>query len=88
MISNNFLFFLCLILFNTASFADPICDNYAKESVRQYQKGMTYKAPGIVAPVWSNDYVSHKNWCKGLNQSKQITVTRKSFAISKCRFIQ
>jgi len=47
------------VLENKAQF----CDYYANQAIAQYTSALNHKLPGIVPPVWSNDYDSHYNWC-------------------------
>lgn len=47
------------VLQNKAKF----CDDYASEALAQYEFAVKNHLPGIVPPVWSNDYNSHYTWC-------------------------
>lgn len=64
------------VLKNKADF----CDGYAREALAQYEFAMKNKLPGIVSPVWSNDYSSHYNWCMKVpdDQAVQGSTLRKN----------
>lgn len=47
------------VLENKAQF----CDSYANQAIAQYEFAIKHKLPGILPPVWSNDYDGHYNWC-------------------------
>jgi hypothetical protein len=44
------------------------CEEYANTAVAQYSYAIENNLPGIVPPVWSDDYASHYNWCLGVPQ--------------------
>jgi len=48
------------------------CDDYAKEALAQYEFATKHHLPGIVPPVWSNDYNSHYNWCLKVPEDQAI----------------
>lgn len=47
------------VLQNKAQF----CSSYANQAIAQYDNAVKHKLPGIVPPVWSNDYNGHYDWC-------------------------
>lgn len=56
------------VLQNKAKF----CDNYAKEALAQYAFAVKNHLPGIIPPVWSNDYNSHYAWCLKVPENQAI----------------
>ena len=56
------------------------CEEYAQTAVAQYSYAITNHLPGIVAPVWTNDYAGHYNWCLGVphDNATQGTALRQS----------
>ena len=42
------------------------CEEYAQTAVAQYSYAITNNLPGIVPPVWSDNYAGHYNWCLGV----------------------
>jgi len=83
---------ICIILFFFSIFILPklstaasqgFCNNYAQQSIQQFNTAQNLGIPNLAWPIWSNDYNHHFQWC--LKQSEQIVnsgISNRSLIIS------
>ena len=65
-----------------ADFVSPtdFCDAYAKAAVSQFNYAVAHGVPGILFPVWSDNFDHHYNWCLSVprESAEQGAATRQS----------